>query len=130
MGRSTFRFANLRQFIGLLAPPGISTYRLRGEEDVSRARHQLVVLGARGREDEGPEEPGAVADVVVGVVLGQVEDVLREQRRLLRVGQAQLGRQVDGLQGLTIFQGQIVQATYYLSLCNLFGFEQVRPDKL
>ena len=78
------------------------TCRLRGEKDVTGARHELVVLCSGGREHEGPEEPRPVADVVVGVVLGQVEDVLREQGRLLRIGQTQLRGQVDRLEGLSM----------------------------
>ena len=78
------------------------TCRLRGEKYVAGARHELVVLCPGGRKDEGSEKPRPVADVVVGVILGQVEDVLREQGRLLRIGQTQLRGQVDRLEGFSI----------------------------
>ena len=51
-----------------------------------------------GRHDEVSQEASAITNVVVLVVLGQVEDVLTQQRRLLRIHNEQLGSQVDDLQ--------------------------------
>jgi hypothetical protein len=48
-------------------------------------------------EEEGTDSSRSVAQVVVHVVLGEVENILRQQFGLLAVGDVQLGGQVEDL---------------------------------
>ena len=50
------------------------------------------------RQYKLPKKPCPISDVVVLVVLGEIEHVLTQQFCLLRVGDAELGSQVDRLQ--------------------------------
>ena len=50
------------------------------------------------RGDKLPQEARSISDVVVLVVLGEREDVLAKESRLLRVAEDQLGGQVHCLQ--------------------------------
>lgn len=54
--------------------------------------------GILAGQDELAQEARPVADVVVLVILGEVEDVLAEKLRLLRVGDAKLRREVQYLE--------------------------------
>jgi hypothetical protein len=50
------------------------------------------------REQDCPDEPGPVPQVIVLVKLGHVEDILGDELSLCRVGQIHLHSQVDNLQ--------------------------------
>lgn len=58
---------------------------------------EFIVLVALRGEDEGTGEAGTVADVIVGVVLGEVVNVLTQEAGLLGVGEVELGGQRQDL---------------------------------
>ena len=57
------------------------------------------------REQDCPDEPVPVPQVIVLVKLGQVEEILRDELSLCRVGEIHHHSQVDNLQLHWHFQG-------------------------
>ena len=76
------------------------------------------------RENELSEETVAIADVIAEVIFSEVEDILTQQLRLLRIRDTQFARQVNDLQLDDVLLGDTQRAlpvtklsTFSLMLC-------------